>query len=103
VEVHQTTKKGVRWGNGGDFVLAFRVKRFKVSRRGIKEVDFTSGSVLRNDQKKVERGYEMVLEEGEDEFEIDDENPDWKGVRVTEGDEDVVVAVPRAPVHENEN
>lgn len=93
VEVHQKEKKGVRWGDGGDFVLAFRVKRFKVSKRGIKEVDFTRGSVLEN-RAKDEKEHVLLVEE-EEEFEIDDENPDWEGVRVSEGDEDVVVAVPR--------
>uniref|UniRef100_A0A093XHI4 Uncharacterized protein n=1 Tax=Talaromyces marneffei PM1 TaxID=1077442 RepID=A0A093XHI4_TALMA len=88
VEVHQTEKKGVKWGNGGDFVLAFRVKRFM-------------GAVLGYDNaKEVEKNHALFVEE-EDEFEIEGENPDWEGVRVSEGDEDVFVAVPR--VHENED
>jgi hypothetical protein len=98
VEIKQKNKKGMRWGNGGDFVLAFRVKRFKVSKKGIKENDYTSGTVLESEAKKVEKGYILAVEE-EDEFEIED--ADWEGVRVSEGDEEVVVAVPR--VHENVN
>ncbi|KAE8548114.1 hypothetical protein EYB25_009908 [Talaromyces marneffei] len=101
VEVHQTEKKGVKWGNGGDFVLAFRVKRFMVSKRGVKETDYVKGAVLGYDNaKEVEKNHALFVEE-EDEFEIEGENPDWEGVRVSEGDEDVFVAVPR--VHENED
>jgi hypothetical protein len=93
VEVHQKSTKGVRWGNGGDFVLAFRVKRFRVTKREVKEEDYTRGSVLENRAKKVEK--EHVLVDEEEEFEIEATDPDWEGVRVSEGDEDVVIAVPR--------
>ncbi|PCH00339.1 Hypothetical protein PENO1_025130 [Penicillium occitanis (nom. inval.)] len=94
VEVHQKSTKGVRWGNGGDFVLAFRVKRFRVTKREVKEEDYTRGSVLENRAKKAEKEHVLVDEE-EEEFEIEATDPDWEGVRVSEGDEDVVVAVPR--------
>lgn len=102
VEVHQKSTKGVRWGNGGDFVLAFRVKRFRVTKRGVKEVDFTKGSVLENRAKEVEKEHVLLVEaEEEEEFEIEATDPDWEGVRVSEGDEDVVVAVPRIDIPED--
>lgn len=94
VEVHQNSTKGVKWGNGGDFVLAFRVKRLRVTKRGVQEVDFTRGSVLENKAKEVDKEHVLVLDE-EEEIEIEATDPDWEGVRVSEGDEDVVVAVPK--------
>lgn len=100
VEVHQKSTKGIRWGNGGDFVLAFRVRRFRVSKKGVKDRDYTSGSILGHDPKELEKGHVMVLEE-ENDFELDTIDPDWESVRVSEGDEDVVVAVPRADKSEN--
>lgn len=102
VEVHQKNTKGIKWGDGGDFVLAFRVKRFKVSKRsGIKDGDYTRGSMLGHDPKEIEQEHVVVVLEDEDEFEIESLDPDWEGVRVSEGDEDIIVVVPRVDKPEN--
>ncbi|RAH67611.1 uncharacterized protein BO66DRAFT_393792 [Aspergillus aculeatinus CBS 121060] len=96
-ELTRSKKVGMDWENGGDFVLAFRVKRIKVARKTneVREVeDYGKGAMLGNEPVALggSRGI-FVLEE--DELEVGDDGEEWTGMQMTEGDELITVGVPR--------
>lgn len=97
IEGTRSRKMDLQWENGGDFVLAFRVKRFKVGRKNVdvtKMDDYRKGAMLGADAEEKEKAWVGVVEDDEVGF----EDLEWEGVEVTEGDEVLVVGMPRSGV-----
>ncbi|KAJ5986355.1 hypothetical protein N7451_010720 [Penicillium sp. IBT 35674x] len=98
VELTQSKKFGVQWENGGDFVLAFRVKKVKVERKNneVREAeDYKKGAMLGNEPDVVE-GPKAVLTVEEQELVVRDDDGEWTRMQLLEGDELVTVGVPRS-------
>ncbi|KAJ6088425.1 hypothetical protein N7486_009686 [Penicillium sp. IBT 16267x] len=98
VELTQSMNHGVHWEDGGDFVLAFRVKKVKVARK-TNEVrgaeDYKKGAMLGNEPEVVE-GPKAVLILEEEELVVRDGDGEWTRMQLVEGDELVTVGVPRS-------
>jgi hypothetical protein len=86
--------RGTAWEGSSDFVLAYRVRRVKVGKKGVvrKDEDYTTGAMLGHDEVvEVERpGVDIEMEdldasEGADGFVVEE---------VMDGEEVVVCAVP---------
>ncbi|KAJ5185901.1 hypothetical protein N7472_010741 [Penicillium cf. griseofulvum] len=97
IEGTRSRKMELQWENGGNFVLAFRVKRFRVGRKNIdvaKMDDYRKGAMLGADVEEKEKDWVGVVEDDE----VGSEDLEWEGVDVTEGDEVLVVGMPRSGV-----
>ncbi|KAJ5494664.1 hypothetical protein N7463_010751 [Penicillium fimorum] len=98
IEGTRSRKMGLEWEDGGDFVLAFRVKRFKVGRKNLdvtREDDYRKGAMLGVGAEEKNASVSVVEDD-----EVGIEDLEWEGVEVTEGDDVLVVGMPRARVQE---
>ncbi|KAJ5734739.1 hypothetical protein N7533_013142 [Penicillium manginii] len=91
-------KAGVHWEDGGDFVLAFRVKKVKVSRKtneAREAEDYKKGAMLGNEpDMEEEPKANLILEE--EELVVQDGDGGWTKMQLEEGDELITVGVPRS-------
>lgn len=89
-------RQGTSWDGSSDFVLAYRVRKVKVSRKGVvmKAEDYTTGAMLGHDSVEIERpDLDILVEdldatEGVEGFAIEE---------AMDGEEVVVCAVPVNP------
>ncbi|KAJ5376404.1 hypothetical protein N7509_013290 [Penicillium cosmopolitanum] len=103
VGLTHSRKNGVHWEDGGDFVLAFRVRKIKVARKTneVREaVDYKQGAMLGNEPEVVE-GPKPILILEEEELVVHDGDGDWTRMQLAEGDELVTVGVPQSSGAEN--
>lgn len=96
-ELTRSVKNGIHWENGGDFVLAFRVKKIKVARKTneVRKVeDYKQGAMLGSEPEVVEE-YKPVLTFQEEELVVHDDDGNWTRMQLVEGDELITIGVPR--------
>jgi hypothetical protein len=98
VGLTHSRKNGVHWEDGGDFVLAFRVRKIKVARKTneVREaMDYKQGAMLGNEPAVVEEPKPILILE-EEELVVHDDDGDWTRMQLAEGDELVTVGVPQS-------
>ncbi|KAJ5928328.1 hypothetical protein N7466_007284 [Penicillium verhagenii] len=97
VDLKQSKKSGVDWEDGGDFVLAFRVKKVKVARKTneVREAaDYRKGAMLGNEPVVLEEPQAIVVLEDEELVVVGGSDGGWTELQVTEGDDLITIGVP---------
>ncbi|KAJ5915767.1 hypothetical protein N7454_010908 [Penicillium verhagenii] len=97
VELKQSKNFSVDWEDGGDFVLAFRVKKIKVARKTneVREAaDYRKGAMLGNEPVVLEEPQAILVLEEEELVVGGGSDGGWTELQVTEGDDLITIGVP---------
>ncbi|KAJ5765677.1 hypothetical protein N7520_005236 [Penicillium odoratum] len=93
-EVSITNKAGQKWEGSGDFVLAFRVRRVKVSRKTkelTQDEDYMHGAMLGDEVERKKENETVIVDE--EDVQVNNAGWGWDEAEVLEGEKVVTVGV----------